>query len=523
MKREPEQSFAALREKAEQLLKNQPSLLEKPYTKDLSKVIHDLQVHQIELEMQNDELKKVQADLESSKDRYFKLFNRAPVGYATVDEVGMIRSSNQALSDMLGRDPRVLKRKPLSQFVFDKDKDLFLSRFRVFSRKPDGGSFEVRMVESSRQIIHTQLSVQAVDTQSKTQNGSRDILIVVSDITEKKRAEKKLRQNKDLLNNIVEDIPAMICRFDDCGTISFVNKEYCAFFDRTENYFLNKNYFSLLPENKREYVKDQFSKLTPEDPVKTYEYEARTVAKETRWQRWMIRAIFESSGDVLFYQTIGYDITEQLQIQNEKKEKEKLTGIVELAGAICHEIRQPLQVIVGVSDLVAMKTPGDQSLEKEFSLLLREVDRINVSRHQLDNITRYETKPYIGKAKILDLNNTSDRRKDKRYKPAESVFVKFIGDDVLKVRLIDISKGGLSFWGKGINLKHGPNFSCDILKDSGERAIHCLPCILIPEDLLKQPDLKQARHPDAYHAQFIDLSRDQIEQISKFIREIVSR
>ena len=82
-----------LRRHAEKKLKTMPKAwedLSKMSPQDLANLIHELHVHQIELEMQNEELRRIQGELEKSRDRYTHLFDFAPVGYFSVDEKGMV-------------------------------------------------------------------------------------------------------------------------------------------------------------------------------------------------------------------------------------------------------------------------------------------------------------------------------------------------------------------------------------------------------------------------------------------------
>ena len=523
MKRPSNDQYDELRKKAELLVKNKTAADEDPLRDDVGKIIHDLKVHQVELEMQNNELMRIQEDLARSSERYFKLFNRAPVGYASVDRFGMIRQSNQSLSKMLGMEYWKLNQRPLTNFVHEEDRPLFLTRLKLFSEKSRGDSFEIRMKDTAGKLIHAQLAVQSIETRAREKDGDKSILVVVSDITQKKIAEKALRDHKDLLNSIVEDIPAMICRFDQKGGISYVNLEYCEFYGSDEAKCLSRNFYDTIPGRMREQVKLQLQKLTPDSPTTSYELEAAAGSGEARWQRWVIRAIYDEAAEIRFYQAVGYDTTEQHQILQEKKEKEKLAGIVELAGAVCHELRQPLQVILGLADLVSMKMPGDNVLEKDLNTLKKEINRINMSLHQMDNISRYETKKYVGDSKIIDLNNSSDRRRDIRYQPDQSVFVHFFANKHIKVRLIDISKGGLSFWGIGLNLDHLDDFSCDILDESEDTVIKCLPCLLIPDDSVNEYSLHRNRQGRPHRAKFVSLNRDQIAQIETFIAGFQSR
>jgi PAS domain S-box-containing protein len=92
---------------------------------DYQEVIHDLQVHQIELAAQNEELRKTQLKLEESHARYLDLYDHAPVGYFTLDRKGRILAVNRTGSRQLGLEPEALLKKPFPSFMSQDDSDLF--------------------------------------------------------------------------------------------------------------------------------------------------------------------------------------------------------------------------------------------------------------------------------------------------------------------------------------------------------------------------------------------------------------
>ena len=88
-----------LRQRAERRLAANP----KTPTDTHEKLVHELQVHQIELEMQNWELRRIQAELEVSRARYFDLYDLAPVGYFTLSERGLIVETNLSAAKLFGK------------------------------------------------------------------------------------------------------------------------------------------------------------------------------------------------------------------------------------------------------------------------------------------------------------------------------------------------------------------------------------------------------------------------------------
>ena len=85
---------------------------------------HDLQLHQIELEIQNDQLRRIQAELDTARTRYFDLYDQAPVGYCTVSLQGIILESNLTAASMLGVARELLSGQELSRFIVPADQEI---------------------------------------------------------------------------------------------------------------------------------------------------------------------------------------------------------------------------------------------------------------------------------------------------------------------------------------------------------------------------------------------------------------
>jgi PAS domain-containing protein len=113
---------ADLRRHAEDRLCEQTNTLHPPRSEeDTKRLVHELEVHQIELEMQNAELKRSQEELELSRNKYVELYDFAPVGYFTFDLSGLIRKVNLTGAKLLGVERRLLAKKPFSSFIADAD------------------------------------------------------------------------------------------------------------------------------------------------------------------------------------------------------------------------------------------------------------------------------------------------------------------------------------------------------------------------------------------------------------------
>jgi len=84
-------------------------------------LLHELRVHQFELEIQNEELKHSQIALELSLEKYFKLHDIAPIGYCTLNVTGLVMEANLKACELFGLDRIYLKRQPFSSFIFKDD------------------------------------------------------------------------------------------------------------------------------------------------------------------------------------------------------------------------------------------------------------------------------------------------------------------------------------------------------------------------------------------------------------------
>ncbi len=100
-------------------------------------------------------------------------------------------------------------------------------------------------------------------------------------------------------------------------------------------------------------------------------------------------------------------IIELQNAEQEKLQKQKLEGVLEMAGAVCHELNQPIQAISGFSELLTMGMETDNESYPTLSKIQNQIFRMSNITRKLMSITRYETKAYAGKSKIIDIDKAS--------------------------------------------------------------------------------------------------------------------
>ncbi len=190
-KKPPSKQAADLRQRAEAKARaNKAKARETLSPEAAAQVLHELQVHQIELEMQNEELRRVQEELEASRERYFDLYDMAPVGYFTFSEPGLIQEANLTAAALLGVTRDALVKQPLTRFILREDQDIYYRHRRELFETGLPQVCEMRMLRASADPFWVRLEATIVgDPDGETRGRA-----VMSDITEAKRAADREQQ-----------------------------------------------------------------------------------------------------------------------------------------------------------------------------------------------------------------------------------------------------------------------------------------------------------------------------------------
>ncbi|MGO9690110.1 MAG: sensor histidine kinase, partial [Syntrophobacteraceae bacterium] len=181
--------IAELRNRAMETLKSKSSSMEKMPVEDVRKLVEELQIHQIELEMQNEELRSIQYELEQSRKKYSDLYDFAPVGYLTINEEGRIVEANLTAAKQLGMERSILIGKPFNLYAAeDYREELHIHLRKVFKTKQPH-TCEIKLNGRSLTNSYVQLdSTYLLD--SDGQNLTRTTM---TDISDRKQAEEKLK------------------------------------------------------------------------------------------------------------------------------------------------------------------------------------------------------------------------------------------------------------------------------------------------------------------------------------------
>jgi PAS domain S-box-containing protein len=206
----------SLRDKAEALTTEGSSAQEALSPDEAARLIHELKVHQIELQIQNEELRRSQEELIHSRDRFGILFNQAPVGYLVLDANGTIEEANETFCIMLGIDTHQIRGRGLSEFLIPSDRQVFLSRFRSVFKHPHGKSLEFGLLCKSGipVFVHLSAAVLTVPISVRSKSADPHLLVTISDITQRKQTDNALRESEEKYRVLFNNELYAICIFD---------------------------------------------------------------------------------------------------------------------------------------------------------------------------------------------------------------------------------------------------------------------------------------------------------------------
>ena len=190
-----------LRRKAEERLRSQKDLPDDISPEDANELIHELRVHQIELEMQNDELRRSQVQLDESRARYADLYDFAPVGYLTFDREGLVIEANLTAAKQLGMAIDRILEKSFSLYVPDTDRDAFHLHLAKVFKTGEPQTCEVRLRAMGGEEFYARLESIPVETA----DGRRMCRTSIIDISHAKLAEQELQRAHDELEKRVGD------------------------------------------------------------------------------------------------------------------------------------------------------------------------------------------------------------------------------------------------------------------------------------------------------------------------------
>ena len=216
---------------------------------DILALVHELEVRRSELEIENEELRRANALVEETQNRYFDLFEFAPVAYLTLDANGLVLEANQAIVRRLGAERTRLVGSPLSAYIVMADRNVFLSHLDGILNDNTPRSCEVRFMKKGGgggggfdARLDTLFVVDAA--------GNSQFRIATTDISESKRVTAALRENEERLRLFFQNAVVGAVEIDLEGRVIKVNDRFCQMTGYEEAELLGMHISALLhPED----------------------------------------------------------------------------------------------------------------------------------------------------------------------------------------------------------------------------------------------------------------------------------
>ena len=191
-----------LRHKAEKILSSmERSNFSENSMEDAQRLITELQVHQVELELQNDELRKMQIQLAEEREKYADLYNFAPAAYFTFDERDLIQDLNLTAAEMLGNERKYLVGHPLIPYLTPDSIQTFVEHRQLAFETKRPQTCELVIRRRDGRFICVQSHTVAL---SSTNSGHQSWRSVMTDITLRKQQEEKVRFQAHLLGELIQ-------------------------------------------------------------------------------------------------------------------------------------------------------------------------------------------------------------------------------------------------------------------------------------------------------------------------------
>jgi len=392
--------FYELRRRAEELL-SAPHQLSIPYSmEELGELLHELDTHRIELELQNDELLKTQKQLQDSNQEYLDFYHYSPVGYLTLSSEGIILKASKRLTDMLGVESKAISNKPFSDFVLDLDQDVLYFYRQALLNHQHIQSCELRLRKSNGQTLWIKLD-------GLSQKG-HDFRLALTDIHHLKETESMLSKSEANLRAIFDNVLDGIIKIDEHGIIKSANAAIESIFG-----------FSI-----EELSGNSISRLMPNLDWSEYEDQLVRHRNDSKGQIIGIRRELEclKKDGALFSVILGiseisnsqprcfiitiHDITERKQMEIALRQADHQKN--EFLAMLGHELRNPLAPIRNAVQVLKTQGSVNPTLDWCSRIIDRQVNHMALLLDDLLDVARIMRDKITLKIDLVDCNEIID-------------------------------------------------------------------------------------------------------------------
>ncbi len=327
---------------------------------------------------------------------FASIFLNSPIGIFIVEN-GKFRFVNPEFRRISGFSEKDLLGVDSLEIVLPEDRELVRDSARKMLKGELSSPYHHRVVGKDGEIRWIVEAVSPIDFE-----GKRATLGFFLDTTEQERAKEAIYLSEDKFQKAFRSSPDwFVISTLECGMYVDVNEAFLRTTGYAREEVIGKTSTELNiwadPEERCEMVRT----LRKEGMVRNLEVEFRTKKGETRHVLWSAEVIDYGGEECLL--AVTKDITSRKRAEEERLKHEKLQGVLETAGAACHELNQPLQYIYLLLSEAMEESPGSSSLSE----MKNQLDRLRKITKKLEQVTVCRTKDYIKGEKIIDIEQSS--------------------------------------------------------------------------------------------------------------------
>ena len=396
----------SLRAAAEKRLAQMPAA-DKP-ARPVEELLHELQVYQIELQMQNEELQHVQHLVEESRDHYTNFYDLAPVGYITLSSEALIDEINLTGASLLGVERGILLHKNFAAYVAAEDRDHWAQYFTSVLQKDGKVSCELEVLRGDG----SRLQVQLDSLRLLKENKLPVVRTVLTDISERKHVEETLREREEFFRMITENIDDFIAVLDLDGRRLYNSPSYARLFGNTEDLRGTDSFVEIHPDD-REHVKRLFRETVQAGIGLQAEYRFVLADGSIRYMESCGGLIKNSQGKASRVLVVSRDITERKQAEEQIRNLAFYDALTQLPNrrmlddrlnqAMAASKRSGRYGALMFLDLDNFKPLNDKHGHGAGDLLLKEVARrISSCVREMDTVARFGGDEFVVMLSELD-------------------------------------------------------------------------------------------------------------------------